>query len=158
MTYSKSLSISIRIKLRHRHHKVLTLKIHPAFLIYMEVSMELPQNRQPRAPGSSCGSRRPLPCRGAPSPHTTPRSTLGSSPGRLSAEPGRRQSPCPAHSPWGSAGTLLCRTALGTRLQPRLHSLQPTWDTEPSGLCSVLQQEQVLLQNKRMHSASSLIR
>ena len=89
---------------------------------------------------------------------TSPRSALGSSPGRLSAEPGRRQSPCPAHSPWGSAGTLLCRTALGTRLQPRLHSLQPTWDTEPSGLCSVLQQEQVLLQNKRMHSASSLIR
>ena len=67
---------------------------------------------------------------------SSPRNALHSSPGRLSAEPGRRQSPCPAHSPWGSAGTLLCRTALGTRLQPRLHSLQPTWDTEPSGLCS----------------------
>ena len=101
MTYSKSLSISIRIKLRHRHHKVLTLKIHPAFLIYMEVSMEVPRNRQPRAPGSSCGSRRPLPCRGAPSPHTSPRSALGSSPGRLSAEPCRRQSPCPGTQPLG---------------------------------------------------------
>ena len=55
----------------------------------------------PPAPGSSCGSRRPLPCRGAPSPHTSPRSALGSSPGRLSAEPGRRQSPCPGTQPLG---------------------------------------------------------
>ena len=42
-----------------------------------------------------------LPCRGAPSPHTSPRSALGSSLGRLSAEPGRRQSPCPGTQPLG---------------------------------------------------------
>ena len=40
-----------------------------------------------------------LPCRGAPSPHTSPHSALGSSPGRLSAEHGRRQSPCPGTQP-----------------------------------------------------------
>ena len=44
--------------------------------------------------------------------------------------------PAPAHSPWGTAGTLLCTTALGTRLHPRLHSLQLFGDTQPSGLCS----------------------
>lgn len=43
MTYSKSLSISIRIKLRHRHHKVLTLKINPAFMIYMEIYISEPR-------------------------------------------------------------------------------------------------------------------
>ena len=32
---------------------------------------------------------------------TSPRSALGSSPGRLSAEPGRRQSPCPGTQPLG---------------------------------------------------------
>ena len=37
---------------------------------------------------------------------------------------------------WGTAGTLLCTTALGTGLHPRLHSLQPSWDTQLSGLCS----------------------
>ena len=103
-----------------------------------------------------------VPCRGAPSPHTSPRSALGSSPGTLSAEPGRRQSPCPGTQPLGHSRDLLCTTALGARLQPRLHSLQPTWDTQPSGLCSVLQQgsphpEQLLLRNKGTQSASVLI-
>ena len=55
----------------------------------------------PPDPGSSCGSRKPLPCWGAPSPHTSPLSALGSSLGRLSAEPGRRQSPCPGTQPLG---------------------------------------------------------
>ena len=120
---------------------------------------------EPPAPGSSSVSRRPLPCPalpGAPSPHTSPRSALGSSPGTLSAEPGRRQSPCPGTQPLGHSRDLLCTTALGARLQPRLHSLQPTWDTQPSGLCSVLQQgsphpEQLLLRNKGTQSASVLI-
>ena len=86
-------------------------------------------SEQPWPTQHPLNSRRTLPCRGLLFPPTaSPQSATGSSPGRLSAEPGRWQSPCPGHTgPWG-VGTLLGRTVLGTpgctpsftRLQPYL--------------------------------------
>ena len=90
----------------------------------------------PPAPGISCGSRRPLPFRGAPSPHTSPRSALGSSPGRLSAEPGRRQSPCPGTQPLGHSRDPALHHSPGHPAAPPAAQPAAVWDTQPSGLCS----------------------
>ena len=53
-------------------------------------------SEQPWPTQHPLNSRRTLPCRGLLFPPTaSPQSATGSSPGRLSAEPGRWQSPCP---------------------------------------------------------------
>ena len=67
---------------------------------------------------------------------SSPCSALGSSPGRMSAEPGRQQSPCPGTQPLGHSRDPALHHSPGHPPAPKRHSLQLSWGTQPSGLCS----------------------